>query len=438
MVFAATSILDDPLRGSGCPTPVGTLVPSVEELALRLRSIGESRAGLARMRRIGTSREGRALEVLSIGSGPRAVLVVGGPHPNEPVGYATIGVLADLVAAHPDLRDGLAWHFLPCVDPDAAAMNAGWTSLPLDLLAQHRHFYRPAMAEQPEWTFPVRWGDRLHRFGLSENQALADLVDVLRPAVAVSLHNSEFGAPFFVLSEDVPGLAEQLAAASARHGLPVAEAAPADVVGWPELGRGVFRMPPVEELVIRDHTQAPSYGAHLAHYAARHGTVTLLPEVPRWHTGTRFDDAPPTELANLAHALTREASEVRRLMEQASLPDGVFTRAANDTLAVSTTVARSWRQRATHPAPAPGAELAEAHYMRVMMTLRAAGMALRAANNAPSSPSVLAVRGQLDELLAERARRCAQLLRPTPIELERLVAVQADATLAGVSLVVGR
>ncbi|WP_316528080.1 M14 family zinc carboxypeptidase [Kitasatospora brasiliensis] len=412
--------------------------PSVEELSARLRGLAATQESLVRVRQIGMSREGRALEVFSVGSGRQAVLVIGGPHPNEPVGYATINVLADVVTAHAELREGLSWHFLPCVDPDAAALNAGWTSLPLELLAQHRHFYRPAMAEQPEWTFPVPWGEGLHHFGLPENQALADLVDELRPAVAVSLHNAEFGDPFFVLSQAVPGLAQRLAAVSARHGLPVAQAAPSDVVGWPVLGRGVFQMPSVEQLVIRDHThRAPAYGAHLAHYAARYGTVTLLPEVPRWYTGTRFDNAPSTELTALAQALTREADEVQQLMEQAVLPDGIFTRAARDTLAVSTTVARSWQQRAADPTPVSGAALAEAHFMRVMMTLRSAGMALRAANGARGGgSSVPAVRCRLDELLAERASHCARLLQPTPIELRRLVAVQADATLAAVGLVV--
>ncbi|MFE6052503.1 M14 family zinc carboxypeptidase [Kitasatospora sp. NPDC056446] len=429
------SVLDYPLPEAARRVSGQALVPSVEELSVRLRRIAESEPGLARVRQIGTSRKGRALEVLSVGSGHRSVLVVGGPHPNEPVGYATINVLAHLVTAHADLRDGVAWHFLPCVDPDAAALNAGWTSGPLDLLTQHRHFYRPAMAEQPEWTFPVPWRDGLHRFGLPENQALMDLVDELRPAVALSLHNAEFGDPFFVLSDAVPGLAERLADVSARHGLPVAEAAPSDVVGWPVLGPGVYRMPPVEELVIRDHArEAPAYGAHLAHYAARYGTVTVLPEVPRWRTGTRFDDAAPIELAGLAKALTGEAGEVRRLMEQAALPDEQFARAARDTMAVSAAVARAWRRRATDPAPVAGAELAEAHCMRVMMTLRSAGMALRAADGAPADPPVLAARGRLEELLAERTRRCTEQLRPTPIALERLVAVQADAALAAVSL----
>ncbi|MFJ7280624.1 hypothetical protein ACIQVZ_40000, partial [Kitasatospora sp. NPDC098663] len=88
-------------------------------------------------------------------------------------------------------------------------------------------------------------------------RAVAALVEQLgtHRATFVSLHNAEFGDPFFILSHAVPGLAGQLAAIAARHGLPAAEAAPSDVVGWPVLGRGVFQMPSVEELVIRDHTR---------------------------------------------------------------------------------------------------------------------------------------------------------------------------------------
>ncbi|MFF7995141.1 M14 family zinc carboxypeptidase [Kitasatospora xanthocidica] len=401
----------------------------------RLRDLARRMPGLCRMREIGRSRGGRSLQVLSVGSGRRSVLVVGGPHPNEPVGYATVSFLAGLVVERAELREGVSWHFLPCVDPDGAALNSEWTNLPIDLHIEHRYFYRPSLAEQPEWTFPIPWREGLHRFGLPEQEALADLVDELEPAVAVSLHNSEFGAPFFVASRDVPGLAGQLGAVAARHGLPVAGAAPGDVVGWPQLGPGVFAMPPVEELVIRDHdADAPAFGAHLTHHAARHGTLTLLPEVPRWHTATVFETSPPIALDVLARALAGEAAEVRHLIGQAALPDEVFARGTADTLAVTDTVVRSWQQRAAGTAPVPDGELAEAHYTRVMLTLRAAGMAVRAAAEAPPSRTVLAARARLEKLLYERAERSQRQLRTTPIPLRRLVAVQACAALAAVEL----
>ncbi|MFE7531618.1 M14 family zinc carboxypeptidase [Kitasatospora sp. NPDC057542] len=429
------SRLDARLAGWAGQVPGAELVPSVEELTWRLSRLAEREPGLCQMRQIGTSRGGRALQVLSVGTGRRSVLVVGGPHPNEPVGYAAVMFLADLVAGQAKLRDGVSWHFLPCVDPDGAALNSEWTSLPLGLHIQHRYFYRPAMAEQPEWTFPIPWRGGVHHFGLPEQQALAALVDKLEPTVAVSLHNAEFGAPFFVASRDVPGLAGRLAVVAADQGLPVAEAAPGDVVGWPVLGPGVFRMPPVEELVIRDHEQdTPAYGAHLTHYAARYGTLTLLPEVPRWHTGTVFADSPPSVLDALAEVLAREAAEVRRLVDQAGLPDGVFARATADTLAVTDTVVRSWRQRAADLAAVPGPELAEAHYSRVMLTLRAAGMAVRATDEAPPGRAVLAARARLERTLFERAAQCERQLQITPVRLRSLVAVQACAALAAVAL----
>ncbi|MFE7526734.1 M14 family zinc carboxypeptidase [Kitasatospora sp. NPDC057542] len=429
------SSLDSALAGYAELVPTGELVPSVEELTRRLHEVARRAPGLCRMRRIGSSRQGRALDVLSVGAGRRPMLVVGGPHPNEPVGYATIAFLAELVAARPELRDGLSWHFLPCVDPDGAALNAEWTSAPLDLHTEHRHFFRPALAEQPEWTFPIPWRQGVHRFGLPEQQALADLVDELEPAAVVSLHNAEFGEPFFIVSRDVPGLAAQLAAVAARHGLPVGEAAPSDVVGWPVLGDGVYRMPPIEELVIRDHDrQTPTYGAHLTHHAARHGSLTLLPEVPRWHAGTRFDSGSPTALTALARALAGESNEVQRLLEQAGPHDDVFARAAADTVAVADTVAHSWLRRAEDSTPVTGVELAEAHYARVVLTLRSNAMALRSIAEARPERDAPHVRTQLEKVLAERADRCRRRLRIRPVELRRLVAVQACAALAAAAL----
>ncbi|MFD7450380.1 M14 family zinc carboxypeptidase [Kitasatospora sp. NPDC059827] len=427
--------LDDVLAGYAELVPPGDLVPSVEELTRRLHEVARRAPGLCRVRQIGTSRQGRALDVLSVGAGRRPMLMVGGPHPNEPVGYSTIAFLAELTAGHPELHDGMSWHFVPCVDPDGAALNEKWTSAPLDLHTEHRYFFRPAMAEQPEWTFPIPWRGGVHRFDLPEQRALADLVDELEPAAVVSLHNSEFGESFFVMSRDVPGLAAHLAAVAARHGLPVGEAAPSDVVGWPVLGAGVYRMPPIEELVIRDHDQqAPTYGAHLSHYAARHGSLTLLPEVPRWHTGVRFGDGSPTALTSLARALSSESDQVRQLLHQAGPHDDAFARAAADTLAVADTVTRAWLLRAGDTAPVTGADLAEAHYARVILTLRSTAMALRSLAEARSNLAAPQARAQLEKVLAERADRCQRQLRIQPVELRRLVAVQACAALAAAVL----
>ncbi|MFJ7280623.1 hypothetical protein [Kitasatospora sp. NPDC098663] len=163
--------------------------------------------------------------------------------------------------------------------------------------------------------------------------------------------------------------------------------------------------------------------------------MTLLPEVPRWHAATRFEDSPAVALAILAEALTGEAAEVQRLLGQSGHPGDVFARAAADTAAVADAVTRSWQHRAQDDTPVPGTELAEAHYARVMLMLRSAGMALRSVCEEPPGKAVRSTRARLERLLFERARQCEHQLRASPVGLRRLVAVQACAALAAAVLV---
>ena len=47
-------------------------------------------ADVAVVERLGSSHEGRPIDLISIGRGSRAALIVGAPHANEPIGCATI------------------------------------------------------------------------------------------------------------------------------------------------------------------------------------------------------------------------------------------------------------------------------------------------------------------------------------------------------------
>lgn len=422
--------------------PVGVLsgvVPSAQEVGVVLAGLARQWPGLCRMRRIGRSRQGRALSVLSVGSGRRAALVVGGPHPNEPVGYATIGALAESVVREAALRDGWTWHFLACADPDGAALNAGWTGAPSDFFTQHRYFFRPALAEQPEWTFPIPWEGGEHRFDLPENAALGALVDELEPVLVVSLHNCDFGSAFHVVDRPVPGLAELLAGNAQRYGLAGA-GLPSDVQDWPSPVPGVYVMPPVEELVIRGHEQVPSHGAHLAHFAARYGGVTVLPEVPRWRAGRLFEDAPAAELAVVAQRLEDAVGAVRAMADAAGRPGGVFGRAVADTAAVADGLVASWRERAGAAGTVSGPVLADAHYTRVQLTLRALGMLARAEEQARptepplSEPDYEKAARSAEGALRRRAARAVAELEVTARPLGPLVAVQAGAALGAAAL----
>ncbi|PWK86969.1 zinc carboxypeptidase [Lentzea atacamensis] len=208
-------------------------VYTVDEANSAVDELVAEAPSVCRVRRIGTSRQGEPLRLLSVGHGARNALVIGCPHPNEPIGLLTVTHLARLIASTPDLRDGIdfAWHFIPCIDPDGTRLNEGWFAGPHTIREYHSQFYRPALRDQPEWTFPVLDERACLDRTLPETEALARVIDDLRPDFQYSLHNADFGGVFFILGKDVPGLPGDLAAAAARLGVPLSLGS-VDTLGW--------------------------------------------------------------------------------------------------------------------------------------------------------------------------------------------------------------
>lgn len=104
----------------------------MDELAARAAALAVRGSGDVRLRRVGVSRAGSPLWLLSVGRGARQVLVVAGPHANEPVGGATVLRLAERVLADPRFTVGAdaTWNLLLCLDPDGLRRNEGWLTAP--------------------------------------------------------------------------------------------------------------------------------------------------------------------------------------------------------------------------------------------------------------------------------------------------------------------
>ncbi|MFI5557680.1 M14 family zinc carboxypeptidase [Amycolatopsis japonica] len=272
------------------------LVYTVDEVNAAVDQLVAETPSICRVRTIGASRQGEPLRLLSVGHGSRNALVVGGPHPNEPIGLLTVVHLARVVAQAPELRDGIdfAWHFVPCIDPDGTRLNEGWFAEPRTIRNYHREFYRPALDEQPEWTFPVlderAYFDRM----LPETEALAGVIDELRPSFQYSLHNADFGGVFFILNKDVPGAADDFARMSEELQVPLS-LGPLDTLGWQTLGPAVYLMPTAEALIAANARGAAKadarHGGSSSHYAEKYGTTTLVTEVPVWRDGRASDDS---------------------------------------------------------------------------------------------------------------------------------------------------
>ncbi|OZM71031.1 hypothetical protein CFN78_22570 [Amycolatopsis antarctica] len=178
-----------------------------------MKEITEAHPDRATVRRIGRSRLGEPLWSLTVHGGPRQVLVVGAVHPNEAIGGLTALHLARTLVDEDSLREDLdrTWHIIPCIDPDGTRLNEPSFDGPLTMDSYGRSFYRPAVDEQVEWTFPFAYKEAFFDRVLPETVALMRIIDETKPLLLCSLHNGEYGGVFYYLSRGSDTLNARLA-----------------------------------------------------------------------------------------------------------------------------------------------------------------------------------------------------------------------------------
>ncbi|WP_159618397.1 M14 family zinc carboxypeptidase [Ruania rhizosphaerae] len=299
----------------------------VDALVDALGVIAAAHPDLATLRRVGTSRQGEALWCLTIAdtahdeATPDA-LVVGLPHPNEPIGGLTALHLAARVCADADLRGRLGhrWHVVACVDPDGLRLNEGWLAGPFDRTTYARNFYRPAGVEQVEWTFPVSVGDVYYDDAIAETQALMRLIDHHEPALLASLHNSELGGAYYYLSRPEPPLHAVLQAVPESVGIPLDRGEP-EAAHMVTFDDAIFAAGDAEAFYARLRASGrkwPPHGGSTSMYAARHGTLTILSELPYWSDPSAADSSPSgVRYADALAAYARGLSDAGQLFTAA-------------------------------------------------------------------------------------------------------------------------
>ncbi|MEU6802900.1 M14 family zinc carboxypeptidase [Streptomyces neyagawaensis] len=298
-----------------CALPPLLRYPTVDELSARAATLVTRHPHRARLRRVGTSRAGTPMWLLSVGRGTRQALVVAGPHPNEPVGGATVLRIAERALADPRFTEDVdtTWNLLLCLDPDGSRRNEDWLSGPYTLGHYFRHFFRPGFLEQPEWL-----PDGAAAAALPETRALLALQDELRPFFQCSLHGVDVGGGFVELTRDLPGLAERVARIAGRLAVP-RELSPYDTLYWPRLGPAVYRIPPprrgdLAAAITEAAVESTWYHPH------RYGTLTAVVEAPMWGVAAVEDGSPSPD----AHAVLRTVS--RALRRDTRLLEGILAR----------------------------------------------------------------------------------------------------------------
>lgn len=426
-----------------CALPPLLRYPTVDELGARAAALVARRPRDARLRRVGTSRAGTPLWLLSVGHGSRQALVVAGPHANEPVGGATVLRLAERVLADPRLHEGAdaTWNLLLCLDPDGLRRNEGWLHGPYALSGYFRHFFRPGFMEQPEWL-----PDGADRAALPETRALLELQDELRPFLQCSLHGVDVGGGFVELTHDLPGLAQRVAHAAARLGIP-RELGPYDTLYWPELGPAVYRIPaPRLGDLAAAITEAAVESTWFHPY--RHGTVTAVVEAPMWGVPGVEDGAPPadeeTVLRRVSHTLRHDTRVLNGLLERLRphLPAGPETARllapVDDYLLVCPGLADTWDPDVRDPVglhPLPPLSTAHLAALRIAgrrLALRTAGLLHQLVTGAGRDPA--GVLPELDRLIEEWCEDYRDGCGARWIPVARQVEYQARVVLAAFEL----
>jgi len=430
--------------------PDHTAFAGVDELAAEAGRIAAAHPEVVTARRIGTSALGDPLHCLTVRGGPQEAVVFGLPHPNEPIGGLTTLHLARRLAEDADLRArlGHTWHLVPCIDPDGLRLNEGWLAGPFTREHYARHFYRPAGAEQVEWTFPLDHGGAYFDAVLPETFALMRLIDAHSPALMASLHNAELGGVYYYLSRDEPALYPVLQGVPALLDLPLHRGEP-EAPWIPVLADGVYKTLDIRDAF--DHfartgrADTLSGGNSTASYAEPHGTLTLVSELPYWQD-PRFSDTTPTA-ERYADALCAHAADLADLA--AVLRDGLtavdgltsvespFLRATRFYARTTADLAEDMEHRGTRPEadrPATVAEVVSGADAVHMYRLRYGGMLVRAleaelalGNVRPGIRRAHAdLSGRYDTWLAAAAADS----HARPIPIKKLVATQYASVIA--------
>lgn len=151
------------------------------------------------------SEEGRPIYHIRFGTGGIKVLFVGYPHPNEPIGGNTaLALLALLHKRCPEIiAQDIEWHIVPCVDPDGAVLNEGWSKHPFSFKRHMKSFYRQHESCQVEWSFPIKYKKLNFNKPTRGAKALMKIFRAVKPDFYFSLHDATLGGAYYYISKDI-------------------------------------------------------------------------------------------------------------------------------------------------------------------------------------------------------------------------------------------
>lgn len=315
---------------------------TVDEMHASSAQLAAEFPDVVTLQTLGHSRGGLPIEALKIGSGDKVGMMVGLPHPNEPIGAMMIEFLSRKLAEDAALREqlGYTWYLIKAIDPDGTRLNEGWFKGPFTITNYARHFYRPPGEQQVEWTFPMEY--KTYRFDrpLPETQAWMKLIEQNPPDFLFSLHNAGFGGVYLYISHDLQTMYPPFFDLVEQVNLPLH-------LGEPEAPYAQQFYPAVfgmlgmehhydfmEKMLGQDPAAFMSAGASSYEYSKRFGDpLFLVCEMPYFYS------AEINDLSKTEHI--RRDSALRGLQDNRAIWD--FIRETVDTVADKLTVSSPFR-----------------------------------------------------------------------------------------------
>lgn len=401
----------------------------------------------------GESSAGEVFWSVTVGDGERSALLLGAPHPNEPIGSMTIDFLLRELATNDELRASFEYEFVcvPVADPDGVRLNEGWFDGPFTLENYALNFYRTPPDEQVEATFPVEHGGYAFDEPSPATQAVMDLVETHRPEFVYSFHNAAFGGCYYYLSEPLEPLHDALAALPREYGVPLHRGEP-EGFSMEAFDDAIYRLPTFTDQfdAAQGHDDPGSVllGGNAADYARRFtdDVLEFVVELPYFRAPAIQDR---TELERSREDVIREGIQRRRtLLEDIQRGiERVADRLPNTAMAREATGAMDyfedefeskleWAESASETnEPATVAQAVDERVLRQYHVLTYLGMLLRSIDRASMSAdgdgreTLSAAKARLEAVFHDHIGDIRSQLDYETIPLWKLVAIQARAGL---------
>ncbi|CAF0926411.1 unnamed protein product [Rotaria sordida] len=428
---------------------------TVDELINHSYNFALNHPSLVQYRNIGHSQNGEAIPMLTLGNGTKSLLLYACPHPNEPIGTLLIHFLLNALLDHPELLVKYTWHLIPCVDPDGTRLNEGWFSGPFTIRNYARHFYRPRIEEQVEWTFPIIYKNYSWTTPSNETQALMYAIRLIQPDFVYGLHNSGFGGMYYYINQPLVDIFPELERLPSSLGLFLAKGEPEApwVIQYAPAIYSIWGLTDAydyyEKYTHTDPVTMVRGGSSSCDYLKENGlkkTIFLVTEVPYFQSPVVTNDTIIPNVTRRDVLLQgfdkndKSNAILMNLLEKIKSTmtlDSSFYRASRTSLELDNTTAANCRQAILNDdstlAPATVASQADALYMPVFSKILIASMLNRAITLQIQQSSNIKLlenaQRELENHLDYWINDIEQNISYTPIRIRTLVQAQLGAML---------